>query len=312
MSSFTLPYGQALTEFLVSASFVLVPLFLIVPVVGKYIDLKQTTVVAARYGAWEYTVHAERASDYASGFRALPSRALPVKSHGRLNAETLRRFYSDSRLPLDTQGDSQLGYRAQDRNPLWTYHDGSPIVKPPTGAATGPLQTPDPARLTTGMLSAMAEVTGLWKRMLQAVGTDAGFDAIDTRGRFRMAVRVPVAEAPGYRVFNQASAGPLFLSPLGLHMQARAAVLTESWEAGGRDQATYQSRGLVPSALLRRPMRPLQHLANFLLTPELREDKLIWGQMQADQVPEEHLQGGKRLSCLGRDYSSTGGYCRYE
>ncbi len=294
--------GQALTEFLISASFVLVPLFLIVPVMGKYIDLQQTTVQAARYGAWEYTVHTAAKNDYASGFDALRASELPVKSRARVEGEVLRRFYSDPRLALDTHSDGTTGYRAAQANPFWTYHDGSPMLERPGSQAGGPEDTADRTGIGRGILRSIERIAELWKRLIQATGTAAGFDAVNTRGRFRMAIDVPVAEAPGYRVFAQASARPLFLSPLDLHMRAQAAVTTDSWDAGGRAHAAYQSRGLVPTVLLRRPMRPVQNLAALLLTPELASDKLIWGYMDTDRVPEQHL-GGKAPTC-------PGGYCR--
>ena len=48
--------GQAMTEFLIAAAFVLMPLFVFVPMLGKYIDFKHAAIQAARYQAWEYTV----------------------------------------------------------------------------------------------------------------------------------------------------------------------------------------------------------------------------------------------------------------
>ena len=48
--------GQALVEFLIAATLVLIPMFLIVPLLGKYMDLKATAIQAARYAAWERTV----------------------------------------------------------------------------------------------------------------------------------------------------------------------------------------------------------------------------------------------------------------
>ena len=48
--------GQAMTEFIISASFFLVPLFLAMSLIAKYIDIKQANVQAARYQVWEYTV----------------------------------------------------------------------------------------------------------------------------------------------------------------------------------------------------------------------------------------------------------------
>ena len=44
--------GQSIAEF-VTLSAVMVPLLLIVPLVGKYMDIAQTTAVASRYVAFE-------------------------------------------------------------------------------------------------------------------------------------------------------------------------------------------------------------------------------------------------------------------
>ncbi|CAN5714573.1 hypothetical protein BH11PSE12_BH11PSE12_33780 [soil metagenome] len=48
--------GQAMVELVIVASLVLVPLFLAIPLLGKYLDMRSTAVQAARYAAWERTV----------------------------------------------------------------------------------------------------------------------------------------------------------------------------------------------------------------------------------------------------------------
>jgi hypothetical protein len=48
--------GQALVEFVIGAVLFLIPLFLIIPLLGKYADMKSSTIQAARYNAWERTV----------------------------------------------------------------------------------------------------------------------------------------------------------------------------------------------------------------------------------------------------------------
>ena len=45
-----------MTETLITASTILVPLLLLIPLFGKYIDIKHSAIQAARYEAWEYTV----------------------------------------------------------------------------------------------------------------------------------------------------------------------------------------------------------------------------------------------------------------
>lgn len=48
--------GQAMVELVIVAAFVLVPLFLAIPIIGKYIDVRTAAVEASRYAAWERTV----------------------------------------------------------------------------------------------------------------------------------------------------------------------------------------------------------------------------------------------------------------
>ena len=40
--------GQAMTEFSIAATFVLIPLFLMIPLLGKFLDMKASTIPAAR------------------------------------------------------------------------------------------------------------------------------------------------------------------------------------------------------------------------------------------------------------------------
>lgn len=48
--------GQAMIELLIVAGFVLVPLFLAIPLIGKYLDMRAAAVQTSRYAAWERTV----------------------------------------------------------------------------------------------------------------------------------------------------------------------------------------------------------------------------------------------------------------
>ncbi len=48
--------GQAMIEALIACALVLVPLFLAIPVIAKYLDIRSHVVQSARYAAWERTV----------------------------------------------------------------------------------------------------------------------------------------------------------------------------------------------------------------------------------------------------------------
>lgn len=102
--------GQATTEFVVLA-LVLVPLFLAVPLLGKYIDLMQATEQASRYVAFEGMARNSSSS---------------WKSDAELAVEVRRRFFSNSAAPVKTH--DAAGDFAAHRNPLWSDASGQPLL----------------------------------------------------------------------------------------------------------------------------------------------------------------------------------------
>lgn len=104
--------GQSTVEFVVLA-LVLVPLLLAVPLIGKYMDIAQTTAVASRYAAFEGTVRHSSATD---GW----------KTDAGLAMEVRRRFFSNSDAPVKT-GDAAGDFDAH-RNTLWFDHRGDPLL----------------------------------------------------------------------------------------------------------------------------------------------------------------------------------------
>ena len=102
--------GQATVEFVVAA-LVLVPLFIIIPLLGKYLDLFQTTETASRYVAFEGVTRNSSNS---------------WKTDAELSMEVRRRFFSNSDAPVKT-GDA-AGDFVQNRNPMWTDHAGNPLL----------------------------------------------------------------------------------------------------------------------------------------------------------------------------------------
>lgn len=97
--------GQSTTEFAVLA-LVLAPLALLVPLLGKYLDLAQTTTQASRYAAFEISVRG-------------PATA---KDEATVAAEARRRLMGTTQAPVKT-GDV-AGDFAGFRNPLWTDFRG--------------------------------------------------------------------------------------------------------------------------------------------------------------------------------------------
>ena len=104
--------GQSTIEFLVLA-LVLMPLFLIVPLLGKQLDIAQTAASASRYVAFEGVVH------HGSSLQ-------PWKSDAQLADEVRRRFFSTSAAPVKTA--DLASDSAEHRNPLWTDHRGEALL----------------------------------------------------------------------------------------------------------------------------------------------------------------------------------------
>lgn len=112
VSSHSLQAGQSTIEFIV-VSLILVPLFLIVPLLGKYLDLAQTTQAASRYVAFEGAVHH---SSSTTGW----------KTDAELATEVRRRFYSRNDLSVKTN--DVVSEIDSDRNPLWVDHRGDALI----------------------------------------------------------------------------------------------------------------------------------------------------------------------------------------
>jgi hypothetical protein len=105
--------GQALTEFMVVA-LLLIPLFLLLPTIGKYLDVAHATQMASRYAAFEAM---QRNS-------AMPQGWKPTE---QLAGEVRRRFFSNGEAPVKT-GDTAGDFDAH-RNPLWRDSQGRPMIR---------------------------------------------------------------------------------------------------------------------------------------------------------------------------------------
>jgi hypothetical protein len=300
--------GQAMTEFVVSAAFILVPLFILVPIIGKYVDMKHTAIQTARYEVWEYAAHYESIGDQSSGFNSVANSKKPVKPVGNLRAESRRRIFVQSDAGLRTGGDS-AAISAGEVRPLWRYHNGLSMYDPTALDTVSDLNqklTPDP----TGVLSAIlyviqivfSAIADILSAVASAIGaTPVGFDAVNAKGYFKSTVSIPVRNPPEYTAFSLANTAPLFITNRNVRMEARAGVLTQGWSAGGVAHTQSQAKGMVPTALIGMILNdpiPLQTVVSaVLLSPELHPQSLKFGHIDIDAIDPSHLEGGGSHSC---------------
>ncbi|WP_228895427.1 hypothetical protein [Pseudoduganella aquatica] len=103
--------GQALTE-LVVMCLVLVPLFLLMPVVAKYQDISYATQMASRYVAFDAMTRNDGMSSW--------------KPVSQLEDEVRRRYFSNSDAPIKT-GDTAGDFNAN-RNRFWSDQNGGALI----------------------------------------------------------------------------------------------------------------------------------------------------------------------------------------
>jgi hypothetical protein len=319
--------GQAMTEMLVASAFVVIPLFLIIPTFGKFIDMKHAAVSSARYAAWERTVHfmdTASLSNQPSGFKGLSSGGLlPSKTNAQLASEAQLQIFSEATAPIN--GSSQVG------RVFWTYYDGSPMYAPPSGKA--PIEvvsnedTPD-------------ETFGIARTAVEAVGTavsfitgilpfsSSQFDAINMKGMTTKSVAMSVKETPRFLTIMGDDSGvrkPLIDVGNDYKMLAKAGVLSQTWSAGGGDHLKSQAQALAPTKLIGDVFNLIDIpvigsgqnvIAIALATPELTDKNLVFGQMDVDALPRDKFSEWELSSPTTDTYIKANslcndkGYCR--
>ena len=259
-----------MTEFTIAAAFFLIPLFLLIPWLGKVIDLRHSSIQMARYEAWEYTAwyanESQRPEDAPSD-----EYSPQYKSISETQNEARQRFLSDSSLPL-TSNDRD-GWLAAQANPLWHHHNGDHIDSPMLAAslsATGSStmdsngDTPD----FLGIYTVAAEIMGFIGDVLGAfsdlIGAPGNFDAINTNGLFSSTINLPLVDIPdGGNALTSEEMDTLSIT-------ARAGVLTDGWNAGGREHSMTRVQGLVATSLLDNPVTGTVQDLIGIIAPELR------------------------------------------
>ncbi len=107
--------GQSLVETAIVGVFVLVPVFLLVPLLGKYIDLQSATLQAARNAAFERTVWSD------SGRRN--DTQVAQESNHALAQRVTSRFFGPLDQPIQSTGSHSYSPRA-----LWVGTAGNSLV----------------------------------------------------------------------------------------------------------------------------------------------------------------------------------------
>jgi len=310
--------GQAMTEFLICASFALIPLFLGISLLGKYIDIKQTAIQAARYEAWEYTVWFADDNEPMTGFDAVTQ---PIKSTTLTRNETRQRFFSnpgdeDSTLPI-TSTDNLTGWAA---NPLWVDHTGTALYAGVDGSDAYLNSSEDTPTIPVigDVMNTIFDVIDFAfsaiGTLMSFVGSSVGFTAINTEGYANSNISMEVAVNPTFKRLDDTSKRISGLNYNTINFVSSAGVVTDAWNAGGVEHTYNQAGGAVPTVLLDQLLDAIPGFEDVwnvvtVLAPELRlcnpggiwgaDDKgSLWlGYIDIDAVHPDRLEDGGEHEC---------------
>jgi hypothetical protein len=258
--------GQALTEVVVTSLFVFIPTFAIGWALYAYGQARTTALNGARYAAWERTVWRESGSGSA------------VRSTGEIENLMVERFFAKPHTAIKSIYTSGTEATNADTRSFYSVHNGDKVISIESGAGDGDWEATRP-RLTLERDGARTStVAGLYNE----IGGN-----LEERGIYVADVRLRLNNIRNLAAFDS----------LNLEIRQRAAVITDSWSAGGKAHEEAVVKPLVPFSVL-------QGLADLINLPII-EDLLPFrefkpGCIRSDVVPKKALPSGQ---------SQTGGKC---
>jgi hypothetical protein len=260
--------GQALTEFVVAA-IVLVPLFMIVPLIGKYQDISFQTQMASRYVAFEATTF----NDSTSAF----------KPEAQLADEVRRRFFSNPDAPIKTN--DVAGNFAANRNSLWVDYKNDPMIS----------DFGKDVQLTFGFngatthSGAFTSTATPFKAQASVVQSALG---LKDRGIYTAQIEVTLAEVawPKFELANNGAIDPLDKFKLALNRHT--SVVIDNWSARDssdvenkiNNEAIFPVKGLAPIVSTVGP------IVSVIDTPLVQAPKIGKLDFWRDVVPKDRLK----------------------
>ena len=217
--------GQATVEMLVSM-LALVPLLVLIPEIGKLLDIKAKGIEANRYAAFERTVFSDPFKAWGSGENRLLEE--------QIVRDTDKRFLTDPRTPILSAGSDLI----VDVNPLWKNYRGDQLLPPQrTGRlalgvnATGvPVPRESSVDQVTGEFGLFGPgELGLGLNQDGFVSSSVGITALDLPDFSRRGAAIDIDPDPGNRVAYIGG----------------AAVLTDSWVPGDEDNFADRIDGIT-------------------------------------------------------------------
>jgi len=268
--------GQAMVEFLIAATLVLIPLFLTVPLLGKYMDLKATSIQAARYAAWERTVWFGHADWTAA-----------QKTDLMIQREIQQRFFSDTAtVKLQSTDGNATGWGGTGPKPLWRDRAGNPMLVAYDSNVTQGVAKDDTPGLINDILDPVVSAISFVGGILGAAFV------LDMDSQYTASVNVQTVQTRPIRQVLDRGADTGAVTPL---FSEKNVLIANGWSANGAAQVKAQTEGLTPTSFLQRSpisdvLTVIQYLA-YVFAPELKPNHLkLGGEIKPDVVPDDRLK----------------------
>lgn len=207
--------GQALTEFLI-VSLVLIPLFLLIPMIGKYQDISHATQMASRYAAFDAVLRNDSHNSW--------------KPPRQLEDELRQRYFGPAGVGIVTAPEDGPVLREG-----WSDPYGNALIRAPANIAltfgSGRGSTHDDGYIDTSNAGNLSDTT---------IFPLAGVAGLGSKGIYRANVAVALANLP---------AGLNSVEPfdrLDLRIERHASVLPDPWAASSPAQTEKRAGALAP------------------------------------------------------------------
>ncbi|QJE02313.1 hypothetical protein HH212_21700 [Massilia forsythiae] len=267
--------GQAMVELLVAALFILIPLFVGIAAVGKLIDVRHTTDMAARYATWERTVWYDGGGDFA--VLNEPNR----KSDAAIGNEVAARLLNDRSAGAGAvirDSDRHVAALVNGIDPMWRDSAGVAYLKDAGGLATTIGRETPATDVGKEPLAALGAV---------AVAGPAGFAPPlpgDNLATVRVALEGVAGNSAVYRRLWSSSA-----AWRGLDFHADGAILSNTWGANGKAGTRQMVARAVPTA---QGLGAIVQDARAGLAPwdPVQPGRIEAGKIAVDVVPPDRLK----------------------
>lgn len=263
--------GQAMTEFVIGTILFLMPLFLIIPMMGKYADVKATAAQTARYVAWERTV-------WYGGASASVTWPGNSKSEAEIRNEARQRVTSFGRGVADNDKSAGSFEQAGARN-MWRNRDQSLMLKNYNDASIDKINNSSSPDIATGdVLDAIMVVASI-----------LGFK-LETNGFYNGDAAISVTTLPIGTNLSGTSSGRF--DPGVLTFRDKNVILSNTWSGNGAGHVKSQVAGLAPLGLVDESgvgdvIQIIGCIAMALFAPEICF--LEVGKIEPDVVPPDRL-----------------------